>query len=63
MSVMNADGVTHVTSADWDALREQCSRVLAENADVRHQALEARSDAVEERLRSEANRLERGEGW
>lgn len=51
MSVITADGVGGVTRAEWDALRERWRRVLIESAVLRDQALEARADAVERRLR------------
>jgi len=59
MSVYNADGVMHVTRAEWDALREQHKWVLADNAEIRGAARQSRSEAVEQRLCCEDNRLER----
>ena len=59
MSVNTDDGVSHHTRADWDALRQQCARVLAECTDGCGQALRAQSEAVEHRLNSGANRFER----
>jgi hypothetical protein len=53
MSVNYADGMKHVTRAEWEALWEQCERVLADNAQIRDEALRAKSEAVEQRLRSE----------
>ena len=59
MNVNNGDGVRDITRAQWDALLARCEIARAENARVRDQALQAKSDAVEQRRRSEAGRLER----
>ena len=53
------DGMTHVTHAEWDALLEHCTRILAETAQVRGDARQARSEAVEQRLRSKDGQFER----
>lgn len=55
MSVNTADGARHVTRADWEALREQCQRAMAESAQLRAEARQSQSHAVEQRLlRAEA---------
>jgi hypothetical protein len=59
MSVNDANGVRHVTRAEWNALREHFKRVRAENAQVCGAARQTVADAVECRLRLEDARLDR----
>lgn len=59
MGVNDADGVRYAASAGWAALREQRERVLAESAEIRDGARQARSEAVEQRIRAEHGRFGR----
>jgi hypothetical protein len=61
LNVSNDNGVRAVTRAEWDALLEQCKRVLGESAQARGDALQIRSEAVENRLLFARGRLERDE--
>ena len=53
------DGTPHAAREDWRALRERCSQILSESAQVHGGARQARSEAVEQRLRSKNAQLVR----
>ena len=53
------DGTWHAAREDWKVLLERCSRILAESAQVRGVARQARSQAVEHRLSSKNAQLVR----
>ena len=55
------DGFARASSSEWHDLRRTWQELRADNASARERSLAVRSNAMEERLLSEANRISWGE--